>query len=136
MVFTDSFRLWTLWATPTGADCSRYESSAPSRPLTCLLAPFSSGCGRQSVCEKYCCEHWVLSHSAHTANCCYSEKNKTQTYSKREHFSSSPYYEPQAPARRPAARNNSTPRHTGQCVAGHPRSVRLGSGHNKTRLNT
>ncbi len=25
-------------------------------------APFSSGCGRQSVCEKYCCEHWVLCH--------------------------------------------------------------------------
>ncbi len=60
-------------------------------------APLSPGCGRQSVCEKYYCEHWVLSHSAHTANRCYSEKNKTQTYSKREHFSSSPYHEPQAP---------------------------------------
>ncbi len=34
-------------------------------------------------------------------------------HSKREHFSSSPYDEPQASARRPAARNNSTPRHTG-----------------------
>ncbi len=34
-------------------------------------APFSSGCGRQS---------------RHTANRCYSEKNKMQTYPKREHF--------------------------------------------------
>ncbi len=42
------------------------------------------------------------------------EKNYTQTYSKREHFFSSPYNEPQAPARRPAARNNLTPRHMGR----------------------
>ncbi len=49
-------------------------------------APFSSGCGRQSVCEKYCCELWVLSQNTHTANRCYSEKNKMQTYPKREHF--------------------------------------------------
>ncbi len=99
-------------------------------------SPFSSRCGRQSVCEKYCCEHWVLSHSAHTANRCYSEKNKTHTYSKREHFSSFPYHEPQAPARRPAAQNNSTPRHMGRGLAGHPLSVRLCSGDNKTRSHT
>ncbi len=59
-----------------------------------------------------------------------------QTYLKREHFSSSIYHEPQAPARRPAAQNNSTPCHTGQDLAGLPRSVRLGSGDNKTRLHT
>ncbi len=41
-------------------------------------ALFSSGCGRQSVCGKYCCELRVLSHRAHTANHCYSEKNKAQ----------------------------------------------------------
>ncbi len=64
------------------------------------------------------------------------KKNKTQTYSKREHFSSSLYHEPQAPARSLAARNNSTPRHTGWGLAGHPWSVRLGSGDNKTRLYT
>ncbi len=40
-------------------------------------APFSSGYGRQSVCGKYPSEHWVLSNSAHTANRCYREKNKT-----------------------------------------------------------
>ncbi len=91
--------------------------------------PFSSGCGWQSVCEKYCCEHWVLSHSAYTANHCYSEKNKTQTFSKREHFSSSP-------ARHSAARKNSTLRHTGRGQAGHPRTVKLVSGDNKTRLYT
>ncbi len=50
--------------------------------------PFSSRYGWQRVCAKYCCEHWVVSHSAHTVNRCYSETNKTQTYSKREHFSS------------------------------------------------
>ncbi len=97
-------------------------------------APFSSVCGRQRVCEKYCCKHWVLSHSAHTANRCYSEENKTQTYSKREHFSSFPYHEPQAPTRWPATQNNSTPHHMGRVLAGHPRRVRLGSGDNKMRL--
>ncbi len=68
----------------TGAESSRYESiesCAPNRPLTCFLAPGSvPGVERKSVCEKYCCEHWVLSHSAHTVNRCYSKKNKTQTY--------------------------------------------------------
>ncbi len=57
-----------------------------------------------------------------------------QTYSKREHFSSSPYYEPQAPARWPAAQNNSTICHTGQDLTGHPWSVRLGSGYNKNEV--
>ncbi len=75
-------------------------AGAPIRkPLLCLLAPRSVPGADGSDCEKFCCEHWVLSHSAHTANRCYSEKNKTQTYPKREHFSSSPYHEPQAPAR-------------------------------------
>ncbi len=51
------------------------------KPLLCLLAPRSVlGADWQNVCEKYCCEHWIISHSAHTANRCYSEKNKTPTY--------------------------------------------------------
>ncbi len=41
------------------------------------------------------------------------------------------------PNRSPRAyRDNSTPRHIGRGPAGHPRSVRLGSGDNKTRLYT
>ncbi len=96
-------------------------------------APFSCGYRRQRVCAKYCCEHWVLSHSAHTANRCYSKKNKTQTYSKREHFSSSPYHEPQAPARR---QKNLAPRHMGRGLADHPLNVKLGSGDNEMRLYT
>ncbi len=108
-------------------------------------APFSSGCGphnlglpRVSSPTLYLLGHdcHKVSHSAHTANRCYSEKNKTQTYSKREHFSSSPYHELQAPARRPDSRKNVTPRHKGRGLAGHPRSVRLGFGDNKTRLYT
>ncbi len=35
-----------------------------------------------------------------------------------------------------SARNNSTPRHMGRGLAGHPRSVKLGSGDNKTRLHS
>ncbi len=88
------------------------------------IAPFSSGCGRQSVCEKYCCEHWVLSLNAHTANRCYNETNKTQTYSKKRAL----FLFPLPPARWPAALNNSTPRHTGRGLIGHLRSVKLGSG--------
>ncbi len=87
-------------------------------------APFSSGCGRQSVCAKYCCEHWVLSQIKHK----HIKKEST--------FPLSPYHEPQAPAWWPAARYNSTPRHTVRGLAGHPQSVRLGSGDNKTRLYT
>ncbi len=34
------------------------------------------------------------------------------------------------------AQNNSTPRHMGRGLAGHPRSVKLGSGDNKTRLRS
>ncbi len=116
-------------ATPPFAPSPLFSSQGPS-------AAISFGCGRQSVCEKYCCENWVLLHIAHTANRCYSEKNKTQTYPKREHFSSPPYHKPQGNARRPAAQNYSTPRHTGRGLAGHPRSVKLGSGDNKTRLYT
>ncbi len=66
-------------ATPPFAPSPLFSSQGPS-------AAVSSGCGRQSVCEKYCCENWVLLHIAHTANRCYSEKNKTQIYPKREHF--------------------------------------------------
>ncbi len=47
-----------------------------------------------------------------------------------------PHHEPQIPARRAAARINSTPRHMGRDLPGHPRSVRLGYGNNKTRLYT
>ncbi len=70
---------------------SRCSQTAPQKASVMPPSPRSvPGCWRQSVCEKYCCEHRVLSHSAHTANRCYREKNKTQTYSKREHLSSSP----------------------------------------------
>ncbi len=72
-------------------------------------APFCSVFGWQSVCEKNCCEHWVLSQDAHTANRCYSEKYKAQTCQKIEHFSSSPYHEPQASTRRPAAQKQFNP---------------------------
>ncbi len=44
-----------LWATPAGADCSHYES--PQLPSDMPpSAPFSSVCGQQSGCAKYCCE--------------------------------------------------------------------------------
>ncbi len=81
----------------------------------------------------------MLFHIGHTANRYCSEKNKktySKTYPKREHFSSSPYHEPQANARRPAAQNYSTPRHMGRGLAGHPRRVKLGTGDNTTRLYT
>ncbi len=58
----------------------------PLKKHPLYLLAFSSGCGQQSVCEKYCCEHWVLSHSAHTANHCYKEKNKTNIFKKRALF--------------------------------------------------
>ncbi len=62
----------------------RCNRTTPQKSL--CYTPLISGCGRQSVCEKYCCEHWVLSHSTHTANRCYSEKNKTNIFKKRALF--------------------------------------------------
>ncbi len=88
--------------------------------------PFSSGCRRQCVCCKHHWELWARSNSAHTTNRCYSEKNKTQTFSKREQISSSIYHERRVPARRPVAWTNPTPYHAGRGLTGHPRSVRLG----------
>ncbi len=85
------------------------EQLRPS-PLPAFFLPGT--CEEQNcttLYEQHCCEHWVLSHSAHTANRCYSENNKTQTDSKREHFSSSPYQEAQAPTRRPAAKKKNQP---------------------------
>ncbi len=63
-----------------------------------------------------------------------AEKIK-QTFSKREQFSSSVPYECPASAQ-PATRVYPTPCHAGRGLAGHPRSVRVGYGDNKTRLFT
>ncbi len=59
-----------------------------------------------------------------------------QTYEKESTFPLPLIMSLMVPARRPAARNNSAPRHTGRGLAGHPRNVKLGSGDNKTRLYT
>ncbi len=63
------------------------------------------------------------------------EKNKTQTFSKKEQFSSSVPHECPASVQ-PATRVYPTPCHAGRGLAGHPRSVRVGYGDNKTRLFT
>ncbi len=68
-------------------------------------------------------------------SCCDSGKNKTQTFSKREQFSSSVPQECPASVQ-PATRVYPTPCHAGRGLAGHPRSVRVGYGDNKTRLFT
>ncbi len=59
-----------------------------------------------------------------------------QTFSKREQISSSTQYKWRVPACRQTTRVNPTPFHMGRGLAGHPRSVRLGYGDNKTRLLT
>ncbi len=94
------------------------------KPLLCLLAPRSIPGADGRVFAK---NTVVNIRSFHIA--------PTQTYSHSEHCSSYPYHEPQAPVRQPAAQNTSTPRHMSRGLAGHPRSVRLGSGDNKTRLH-
>ncbi len=66
---------------------------------------------------------------------CNSGKNKTQTFSKREQFSSSVPHECPASVQ-PATRVYPTPCHAGRGLVGHPRSVRLGYGDNKMRLFT
>ncbi len=62
-------------------------------------------------------------------------KNKTQTFSKREQFSSSVPHECPVSVQL-ATRVYPTPCHTGRDLAGHPRSVRVGYGDNKTRIFT
>ncbi len=58
-----------------------------------------------------------------------------QTFSKRKQFSSSGPHECPASVQ-PATRVYPTPCHAGRGLAGHPRSVRVGYGDNKTRLFT
>ncbi len=59
-----------------------------------------------------------------------------QTFSKREHISSSTQYEWPVPTWRQTARSNPTPSQARRDLAGHPRGVKLGFGDNKTRLLT
>ncbi len=73
--------------------------------------------------------------SDHATVRCDSGKNKTQTFSKREQFSSSVPHECPASVQ-PATRVYPTPCHAGRGLAGHPQSVRVGYGDNKTRLFT
>ncbi len=77
----------------------------------------------------------VATGSVHATVRCDSGKNKTQTFSKREQFSSSVPHECPASVQ-PATRVYPTPCHAGRGLAGHPRSVRVGYGDNKTRLFT
>ncbi len=94
-----------------------------------LFTPFSSGCRGNCVC----C--YRARTSAHATVRCDSGKNKTQTFSKREQFSSSVPHECPASVQ-PATRVYPTPCHAGRGLAGHPRSVRLVYGDNKTMLFT
>ncbi len=92
-----------------------------------LFTPFSSGCRGNCVC---CYRAHTSAHA--TVRC---GKNKTQTFSKRDQFSSSVPHECPASVQ-PATRVYPTPCHAGRGLAGHPRSVRVGYGDNKTRLFT
>ncbi len=94
-----------------------------------LGTPFFSGCRGNCVC----C--YTVRTSDHATVCCDSGKNKTQTFSKREQFSSSVPHECPASVQ-PATRVYPTPCHAGRGLAGHPRSVRVGDGDNKTRSFT
>ncbi len=107
------------------------------KPLLCLLAPCSVPGADGRVFVENTVVNFGSFHIEPTQPITViARKIKHKKYSKREDFSSSPSHEPQAPARRPTARNNSTPCHTGRGLAGHPQSVGLGSGDDKTRLYT
>ncbi len=103
-----------------------HQKASREKPLG---TPFSSGCRGNCVC----C--YRVRTSAHATVRCDSGKNKTQTFSKREQFSSSVPHECPASVQ-PATRVYPTPCHAGRGLAGHPRSVRVGYGDNKTRLFT
>ncbi len=101
-----------------------HQKASHEKPLG---TPFFSGCRGNCVC----C--YRVRTSDHATVRCDSGKNKTQTFSKREQFSSSVPHECPASVQ-PATRVYPTPCHAGRGLAGHPRSVRVGYGDNKTRL--
>ncbi len=103
-----------------------HQKASHEKPLGTL---FFSGCRGNCVC----C--YRVRTSDHATVRCDSGKNKTQTFSKREQFSSSVPHECPASVQ-PATRVYPTPCHVGRGLAGHPRSVRVGYGDNKTRLFT
>ncbi len=103
-----------------------HQKASHEKPLG---TPFFSGCRGNCVC----C--YRVRTSDHATVRCDSGKNKTQTFSKREQFSSSVPHECPASVQ-PATRVYPTPFHAGRGLAGHPRSVRVGYGDNKTRLFT
>ncbi len=103
-----------------------HQKASHGKPLG---TPFFSGCRGNCVC----C--YRVRTSDHATVRCDSGKNKTQTFSKREQFSSSVPHECPASVQ-PATRVYPTPCHAGRGLAGHPRSVRVGYGDNKTRLFT
>ncbi len=103
-----------------------HQKASHGKPLG---TPFFSGCRGSCVC----C--YRVRTSDHATVRCDSGKNKTQTFSKREQFSSSVPHECPASVQ-PATRVYPTPCHAGRGLAGHPRSVRVGYGDNKTRLFT
>ncbi len=129
----DPVRLASSWS--AGQEEERVESrhgrtahqkASHGKPLG---TPFFSGCRGNCVC----C--YRVRTSDHATVRCDSGKNKTQTFSKREQFSSSVPHECPASVQ-PATRVYPTPCHAGRGLAGHPRSVRVGYGDNKTRLFT
>ncbi len=103
-----------------------HQKASHEKPLG---TPFSSGCRGNCVC----C--YRVRTSDHATVRWDSGKNKTQTFSKREQFSSSVPHECPASVQ-PATRVYPTPCYAGRGLAGHPRSVRVGYGDNKTRLFT
>ncbi len=103
-----------------------HQKASHEKPLG---TPFFSGCRGNCVC----C--YRVRTSDHATVRCDSGKNKTQTFSKREQFSSSVPHECPA-SMQPTTRVYPTPCHAGRGLAGHPRSVRVGYGDNKTRLFT
>ncbi len=103
-----------------------HQKASHEKPLG---TSFFSGCRGNCVC----C--YRVRTSDHATVCCDSGKNKTQTFSKREQFSSSVPHECPASVQ-PATQVYPTPCHAGRGLAGHPRSVRVGDGDNKTRLFT
>ncbi len=104
-----------------------HQTASLKKPL---LTPFISKCRGNCVCCKYRART-----SAQATIRCDSRKTKTQTFSKREQISSSVPHECPASVQS-VTRVYPTPCHAGRGLAGHPRSVRLGYGDNKTRLFT
>ncbi len=91
-----------------------HQKASNEKPLG---TPFFSGCRGNCVC----C--YRVRTSDHATVRCDSGKNKTQTFSKRDQFSSSVPHECPASVQL-ATRVYPTPCHAGRGLAGHPRSVR------------